>query len=134
MYLEDRIAALESRVKDLEAELGLPPFDGTALARRTYEVIRALASAGGISTETILGRGRAAETVWLRHLAIHLVWRLTGASQPALGEAFGMDHTSIGYALASVRERLELEPERQKEVEDWVKRLERKRRNDENTR
>jgi chromosomal replication initiator protein len=55
-----------------------------------------------LSPGELLGRSRTRELSAARHLAIYLAHEITGASLPALGEAFQRDHTTVLYALRRV--------------------------------
>jgi chromosomal replication initiation ATPase DnaA len=120
MTLEERVAALERRVMELEGRRPARRAEpGEGLAR---EIVRRVAAHYGLEAREITGPGRRASLIWPRHLAIYLARMLTGMSLPELGRLFGgRDDSSIVYGVASVRERCEVEPKRSEEVAEWLR-------------
>ena len=60
-----------------------------------------------LTVEQLISASRTSAVAWPRHVAIHLARDLTGASLPAIGQAFGgRNHATVVHACKRVSERL----------------------------
>lgn len=113
MYPKEQIAQLTARVALLETALGLgdgAPATHDELAARMAAVQEDAAARHGISRGDLLGRSRRAEYVAARHLAMWVCRHALGASSVRIARAFNRDHTSVNFALRSLRDALDTEP------------------------
>lgn len=70
-------------------------------------VIEVVANYFNLTTDELVGKGRAKKFVQARQIAMYLCRELTDLSLPKLGSAFGgRDHTTVMYAERRVRESL----------------------------
>lgn len=70
-------------------------------------VIEVVANYFNLTTDELIGKGRAKKFVQARQIAMYLCRELTDLSLPKLGSAFGgRDHTTVMYAERRVRESL----------------------------
>ncbi len=101
-----RVAAIEVRLARLETLLDAAPHRGSPMPCRV--ITATVAAAHGVTLEELTGEGRRDATV--RHLAMLLCRRLTGASYQQIGRAFRRDHSSVIYGLRSAEARVHAEP------------------------
>ena len=67
----------------------------------------AVAAHFGISVSTLVSASRTAAVAWPRQVAMHLARRLTDASLPAIGQAFGgRSHATVVHACRRVTDQL----------------------------
>ncbi|MDY7040110.1 MAG: chromosomal replication initiator protein DnaA [Chloroflexota bacterium] len=72
------------------------------------EIIEAVASFYGLSSEVLKGRGRSKEVVLPRQLAMYLAREETPASLPEIGKALdGRDHTTVLYGYEKISNLIE---------------------------
>ena len=96
---------------DLAAEVlaGLYPDlrPGGAAARRTVEEIQEkTCEAFGVSLEALRSSSRAASVAWARQVAMYLARELTEETLPAIGRAFGRNHTTVMHACRRTADRI----------------------------
>jgi chromosomal replication initiation ATPase DnaA len=68
------------------------------VARGAAEVVQAVAQETGVRPSEILGRDRSRHVVAARHRVWAMLHR-SGWSAASIGREFGVDHTSVLYAL-----------------------------------
>lgn len=72
------------------------------------EIVEAVASAFGLSTDRLLGRDRSKEVSLPRQIAMYLLREEANVSLPQIGEAMGgRDHTTVIYACEKVADLIE---------------------------
>jgi chromosomal replication initiator protein len=77
----------------------------------TGEVLAATAAVFGLAVDDLTGRRNDKRTAWARKLAMYVAREETGASYPALGQAFGgRNHTTVLNAVRGVNERIDRDP------------------------
>ncbi len=80
--------------------------------RRTIEEIqRRVCEAFAVSFEDLVSARRTSELAWPRQLAMYLSRELTDATLPAIGRAFGRNHTTVLHACRRTAERMASDPE-----------------------
>lgn len=84
--------------------LGLGPR--TAIPARITDVITIFAAEYGIKPEALVAERRYRNISWPRQAAIHFLGFRLCLSSPAIGNVFGLDHTSVLYAKRVVTARL----------------------------
>ncbi len=99
-----------------------------ASARRTAPTIDAVfevaCEAFDVSRDELLSTTRTARVAWARQVAMYLARQHTGASLPAIGDAFGgRNHTTVMYACRRAGERLAADSAAQALVHDLERRL-----------
>ncbi len=99
-----------------------------ASARRATPTIDAVftvtCEAFEVSRDELLSTARTARVAWARQVAMYLARRHTGASLPAIGDAFGgRNHTTVMYACRRAGERLAADAAAQALVQDLERRL-----------
>jgi chromosomal replication initiator protein len=136
--LETIARLVQSNIRELEGALtrvlafsdlsGLPLSNQlvqTALAdmlpqRSTLEadqILTAVASVFGISTEELLGRGRTRDIALPRQVAMYLMREEVNASLPQIGEVLGgRDHTTVMYACEKVADMIERDDRLRRQV------------------
>jgi chromosomal replication initiator protein len=136
--LETIARLVQSNIRELEGALtrvlafsdlsGLPlstQLVQTALAdllpqRNTLEadqILTAVASVFGISTEELLGRGRSRDVALPRQVAMYLMREEVNASLPQIGEVLGgRDHTTVMYACEKVADMIERDDRLRRQV------------------
>jgi hypothetical protein len=91
-----------------------PDADGPVNASRgpmMADVLAAVARAGNVSREEILGASHGRRLTPLRQLTMCLLRELcSGASLPAIGHFLGRDHTTVHYGCRKATLRLQSEP------------------------
>lgn len=68
------------------------------------DIISAACRTFGVAQSDLLGRGRSWPLVHYRMVAISVCAEMTGLSYPAIGRAFGRDHTTCLSADQRVKE------------------------------
>jgi chromosomal replication initiator protein len=138
VILETIARLVQSNIRELEGALtrvlafadlsGLPlttQLVQTALAdllpqRNTLEadqILTAVASVFGISTEELLGRGRTRDVALPRQVAMYLMREEVNASLPQIGEVLGgRDHTTVMYACEKVADMIERDDRLRRQV------------------
>ena len=111
---DERIAALEARVAQLEGQLRRPR---AVPAGTTGQIIQATADAFGVLVEEVLSARQTGDVALARHVAMHLARRLTRQSYPAIGRRFGRDHTTVMHADRAVAARCRDDAELRRRVE-----------------
>jgi chromosomal replication initiator protein len=72
------------------------------------QVVAAVASAFGLSSDQLLGRNRTREVALPRQIAMYLLREEANVSLPQIGEALGgRDHTTVMYACDKVADLIE---------------------------
>jgi chromosomal replication initiator protein len=80
---------------------------GAGSPQRTVEEIQAATCERlGISPETLSSPDRSARVAWARQVAMYLSRELTDATLPAIGRAFGRNHTTVLHACRRASERI----------------------------
>ncbi|MEA2167964.1 MAG: chromosomal replication initiator protein [Solirubrobacteraceae bacterium] len=88
--------------------------------RRTVtEIQEATCNAFGVSVEDLRSSTRAASVAWARQVAMYLSRELTDATLPAIGRAFGRNHTTVMHAVKKTQARMSDDPQ----AYDAIKRL-----------
>lgn len=118
--LQKRVAALEQKILAAPPPEQPPAFSTPA---RVMRIVDAVASAHGLSVKTLLGHGHQGEFVRARHLAMFLAYATTPAVMREIGEIFDRDPSGVSYAVTSVRQQLETDPARAREINDWLQRF-----------
>jgi chromosomal replication initiator protein len=109
-----RVVAFHSLTqRPIDRALTLEVLDAMYPARRrsgppSIDEIQSLVAAHfRLSVEELTSPSRASAVAWPRQVAIHLARDLTGASLPAIGQAFGgRNHATVLHACKRVSERL----------------------------
>jgi chromosomal replication initiator protein len=60
----------------------------------------------GISMDELVSPSRAGKLAWPRQVAMYLAREITGATLPAIGRAFGRNHTTVLHACRRTAERI----------------------------
>jgi chromosomal replication initiator protein len=80
-------------------------------ARRSVEQIQErTAAAFGLTVEDLRSPTRAAAVAWARQVAMYLARELTDATLPAIGKAFGRNHTTVMHACKRTADRIATDP------------------------
>jgi chromosomal replication initiator protein len=88
--------------------------------RRTVrEIQEQTCAAFGVTMDDLLSSSRAQPVAWPRQVAMYLARELTDATLPAIGRAFGKNHTTVMHACRRTTERMATD----REAYDAVKRL-----------
>ena len=84
-----------------------PDAAGRPTLRRSVEEIQArTCEALGVSLEELRSPSRAAGVAWARQVAMYLSRELTDATLPAIGAAFGRNHTTVLHACKRTAQRM----------------------------
>ena len=105
--LEDQVAALTALVRPEETP---PPEYLAPEAPRIQTIVEAVADGYGLHPREIYGGRREQPIAEARQVAMHLARMLTRHSFPAIGRAFGRDHTTVQYAARSISGRMTSDP------------------------
>ena len=77
-------------------------------------------AAFGLSHAALISDRRHKTVAWPRHMAMFLIYELTGLTTPQIARQFGdRDHSSVGHALRRVSDRIDRDPE----VRETIKNL-----------
>jgi chromosomal replication initiator protein len=110
-----------------EVLAGLYPAARQAAARQPLTVDRVQAvtcELFELSRDELLSEGRSPRVAWPRQLAMYLAREHTGASLPAIGQAFGgRNHTTVLHACRRTTERLAADPEAAETIRALTERL-----------
>ena len=79
----------------------------------------------GISPETLSSADRSARVAWARQVAMYLSRELTDATLPAIGRAFGRNHTTVLHACRRTTERIASDAEAHELVRSLTAHLQR---------
>jgi chromosomal replication initiator protein len=109
---------------DLAAEVlaGLYPdlrAGGQPRTRTVEEIQERTCEALGVSLEALRSQSRASGVAWARQVAMYLSRELTGETLPAIGRAFGRNHTTVMHACKRTADRIAVD----REAYDVVHRL-----------
>jgi chromosomal replication initiator protein len=74
------------------------------------EIQERTAAAFGLTVEDLRSPTRAASVAWARQVAMYLARELTDATLPAIGKAFGRNHTTVMHACKRTAERIAEDP------------------------
>ena len=86
-------------------------------ALETGQVLAAVASVFGISTDELIGRTRTHEVALPRQVAMYLMREEANASLPQIGEVLGgRDHTTVMYACDKVADMIERDDRLRRQV------------------
>jgi hypothetical protein len=103
--LKIRCTSVERVLRQEEGPLRKPPepvdVKGDAPAR---EIIEAVAESYGMTVDVVMSRRRDAAAVQARHACIRAVSQAKpGWSSVQIGELFGLDHSTVLYAIGSLK-------------------------------
>lgn len=73
------------------------------------KVVSEVATFYKISEEEIMSKKRVAPVVWARQASIYIISRITNISNMQISREFKMDHTTVGYAISKVEDRLKID-------------------------
>lgn len=92
------VADLRARIAKLER--GAP----AAVPRRErfHAILDTVASDFGVTTQELLGEGKAANLAVPRHIAMALARRMLGYSLPRIGRLLNRDHTTVLYGIRRI--------------------------------
>ncbi len=88
------------------------------------KVIAAVSKMLEVSETDIRSRKRSADIAWARHVSIYVTSKVTSISNTQISKEFKLDHSSIGYILKKVEEKLaanSFEERRVNEIIDALK-------------
>ena len=85
----------------------LYPAPKATLRRRTVEEIQATTcDAFGVTLDEMRSSSRVAKVAWARQVAMYLARELTDDTLPAIGRAFGRNHTTVLHACKRTADRM----------------------------
>ncbi len=88
-----------------------PELDVPGVKPRTVEEIQErTAAAFDLTVDDLRSSSRAARVNWARQVAMYLSRELTGATLPAIGKAFGRNHTTVMHACKRTAQRIAEDP------------------------
>lgn len=94
-----------------------PPSHNQQGRSWTRRIQDAVCARYGIAREDLLSSSRKRQVAWPRQLGIYLTHRVVGRSTNEIGAAFGgRDHSTVLHAIASVKERLRLDAETERDA------------------
>jgi chromosomal replication initiator protein len=99
---------------DLTAEVltGLyPDVKEGARSMTVREIQERTAETFGISVDALVSQSRAGGVAWPRQVAMYLARELTDQTLPAIGRAFGRNHTTVLHAYKRTAERIAGDPD-----------------------
>jgi chromosomal replication initiator protein len=93
---------------ELAAEVlaGLYPDLRPRPARTVEQIQERTCEAFGVSLAALRSSSRSAEVAWARQVAMYLSRELTNATLPAIGRAFGRNHTTVLHACRRTADRI----------------------------
>ncbi|MDP9385409.1 MAG: chromosomal replication initiator protein DnaA, partial [Actinomycetota bacterium] len=92
--------------------------------RRTVEEIQErTCEAFGVSFDELVSARRTSDLAWPRQVAMYLARELTDATLPAIGRAFGRNHTTVMHACKRTAERMAADPEAYSAVDRLIREL-----------
>lgn len=92
-------------------------FDAADVELNMHDILEAVAKHFEVNCKDILGKGRRAEIVLPRQLAMYLIRDLTEHSFPEIGQFFnGRDHSTVMYAVQKIEKKLEAGSELSEEI------------------
>ena len=83
---------------------------GPSRVRTVEEIQERTAAAFDLTVEDLRSTSRSARVAWARQVAMYLARELTGATLPAIGEAFGRNHTTVMHACKRTAQRIAEDP------------------------
>ncbi len=93
-------------------------------SRRTLrEIQERTCEAFSVTLDELLSSSRAARVTWARQVAMYLSRELTDETLPAIGLAFGKNHTTVMHACKRTAERMASDPQDYATVDDLGRRL-----------
>jgi chromosomal replication initiator protein len=92
---------------------------GQPRKRTVEEIQERTCDALGVSLEALRSQSRAAGVAWARQVAMYLSRELTEETLPAIGRAFGRNHTTVMHACKRTADRIAVD----REAYDVVHRL-----------
>ena len=90
------------------------------------EIIARTAEFYGVTVPAILSPERTQPLVTARQMAMFLACKLTTCSLPAVGKAFGKNHSTVHHGAGNIQKRIDVEPELMSALEEITTRLGRK--------
>jgi len=90
------------------------------------EIIARTAEFYGVTVPAILSQERTQPLVTARQMAMFLSVKLTTCSLPAVGKAFGKNHSTVHHGAGNIQKRIDVEPELMSALEEITTRLGRK--------
>lgn len=91
--LAARVVARADRSSKLAIPHGIPSLS---------QIVEYAAAQYGVSVASIVGPRRHASATWARHVAMYMARRLTRASYPEIGAAFGRDSSTVVAACKKI--------------------------------
>ena len=93
---------------DLAAEVlgSLYPAPRRTRSRTVEEIQAVTCDAFGVTLEEMRSSSRAAKVAWARQVAMYLARELTDDTLPAIGRAFGRNHTTVLHACKRTADRM----------------------------
>lgn len=76
-----------------------------------------------ISESEIMSRKRAASIVWARQACFYIVSKITNITNMQMSREFKMDHTTIGYAINKVEDKLKIDSYEKRNLEEIMENL-----------
>ena len=95
-----------SRELTEEVLAGLYPQKARRVRHSVEDVQAATCEAFGVTREELVSGSRSPRVTWPRQVAMYLSRELTDQTLPAIGRAFGRDHTTVLHACKRVADRL----------------------------
>lgn len=113
--IENRLTRLErlvSAVDRLEAiQDALSTTDTRALALAIVDsACDTFSGATRVTRSQVLAPGRITHVVFVRHVAMSILYRDIGLPSTDVGKLFNRDHTSVLYAVKAVQDRCDTDP------------------------
>jgi chromosomal replication initiator protein len=124
-----RVVAFASLTgRALDAALAHEVLDGLyrqerAVRRSIDEVQRATCDAFDVTREELLSGARSQRLTWPRQVAMYLARELTDQTLPAIGRAFGRDHTTVMHACKRTAQRITQDADAHHVVAELTERL-----------
>jgi len=111
--------------EELAAEVlaGLYPELRRTRRLTVREIQEQTAAAFGLDVDQLLSASRAEPVAWPRQVAMYLARELTDATLPAIGRAFGKNHSTVVHACRRTADRMAAEPESYEAVRNLTEQL-----------